>query len=433
MARVSLILPTTPKVPLSPGRATSFQRSLEEAGHEVEVVVVTARGTGIAEGTDASWRWVETNEPGLAAAAIAGLREAEGEVLVVLDPAMGYAPGDVSRVVEPLARGEADLAVASRFVSGKGWVPKLGRGPVRTLAGLVARPLTGTTDPLSGLVGLTRSLFFESAHSLRPVGTKFAVELLARADARWVEVPAQADWPPARRGVSVEYDDLRQIKRLADHRFGNYSRLIQFCVVGASGMVVDLSCYAFFQLVFGRTALATQVTPIMGGSLALTLSAFLAVAIALTWNFSLNRRLTFSYARRGSILRQFITYAISNAIGIIVSLALRLTLPRYFAFFNAHKLAAAVVGIVTATGISFSMSRWVVFRPRTPADGPEPRSGRLDPPRPGPLGSQQSPVGAFDQGASGLLGSELGQAEPGAQGPESRLHDPLAQATAQPL
>ena len=38
-----------------------------------------------------------------------------------------------------------------------------------------------------------------------------------------------------------------------------------------------------------------------------------------TWNFSLNRRLTFSYARHLSIIRQFLTYAASNSIGIAVS------------------------------------------------------------------------------------------------------------------
>ncbi|MGD0040075.1 MAG: hypothetical protein ABSE84_06565, partial [Isosphaeraceae bacterium] len=44
-----------------------------------------------------------------------------------------------------------------------------------------------------------------------------------------------------------------------------------------------------------------------------------------------------------------------------VSLSLRLFLPQYVGFFARHKLVAAVVGIIVATGISFSMSRWVVF------------------------------------------------------------------------
>ena len=55
------------------------------------------------------------------------------------------------------------------------------------------------------------------------------------------------------------------------------------------------------------------------------------------------------------------TYALGNALGIAVSMSLRLFLPVNFGFFDRHRLAAAVVGIIVATGISFSMSRWVVF------------------------------------------------------------------------
>ena len=81
----------------------------------------------------------------------------------------------------------------------------------------------------------------------------------------------------------------------------------------------------------------------------------------MVWNFTLNRRLTFNDSRGGSIPRQFLTYALGNALGIAVSLSLRLFLPQHSGFFTRHRLAAAVVGIIVATGISFSMSRWVVF------------------------------------------------------------------------
>ena len=47
-------------------------------------------------------------------------------------------------------------------------------------------------------------------------------------------------------------NDIRQLKRVLDQRFGTFSRLVQFCMVGASGMVVDLSFYALFQMLFAR-------------------------------------------------------------------------------------------------------------------------------------------------------------------------------------
>jgi dolichol-phosphate mannosyltransferase len=223
------------------------------------------------------------------------------------------------------------------------------------------RPLTGISDPSSGLVAVTRSSYQARDRHPAPLGSRFVLELLVGAVGRRVEVPLTS---AARVRRLVLYpNDLRLIKRLADDRYGNLSRLFQFCAVGASGMVVDLSCYALFQLLFSRTGLARMKTPLLGSaqSLDLAVAGALAIAIALVWNFSLNRRLTFNDARRGSILRQFLTYVLGNALGIALSFSVRLILPSRIGFFQRHKLAAAVVGIVAATGISFSMSRWVVF------------------------------------------------------------------------
>jgi putative flippase GtrA len=256
---------------------------------------------------------------------------------------------------------------------------------------------------MSGLIALKRDAFARSCGALRPVGTKFAVELVARIGGPWVEVPVHAGRPAD--GAALQFDDLRQFKRLIDHRFGNYSRLVQFCIVGASGAVVDLSSYAAFQWLLNRTWLAQRTTPLFHNTLALTVSAVLAVWLALSWNFSLNRRLTFSYARQGSLLRQYVNYAVGNLLAIFVSLCMRLLLPRYSAFFNAHKLAAAVVGIVTATGISFTLSRWWVFRHHHrdgQADGGAPPLGPLDAVPPGALGQEQGAVGATEQARTAL-------------------------------
>jgi dolichol-phosphate mannosyltransferase len=104
----------------------------------------------------------------------------------------------------------------------------------------------------------------------------------------------------------------------------------------------------------------------------------LSIGAAMTWNFALNRRLTFNDTRHGSIVRQYLTYAVGNALGIAVSLTLRLYLPSRFEVFARHRLAAAVVGIVVATGISFSMSRWIVFRRKPTPGGPEGASSAAD-------------------------------------------------------
>lgn len=336
MARVSLVVPVAPGARPPAEALEGFCQILERQGHAVELIV--------SDGGD-----------GLAASAVSGLREAGGDVLVVLDPERGHAPEGLARVVAVVARGEAD--VAAGLLEGRARNPL-----VRTGIRVLARPLLGVSDPATGLIALSRHAARAASDDFRPIGHRFALELLARVEGRRRDVSVPA-LPAAGRGAPrFALNDLRHLKRLADDRFGNISRLVQFCVVGASGMVVDLTCYALFQLVFSRTALAHLRAPLIGGALDLAVAGALAIAVALVWNFSLNRRLTFSYARQGSVARQLLTYALSNALGIGLSLTLRLFLPLHVGFFQRHRLAAAVVGIVTATGISFSMSRWVVFR-----------------------------------------------------------------------
>jgi dolichol-phosphate mannosyltransferase len=372
MPRVSLIMPLAPEAPDPASLVPPLRAALEDAGHEVDVLVVSETGRAAESQSDALWRAWRAASPGSAAAAVEGLTRAEGEILLVLDPTMGYAPGDLARVVEPLARGEADLAVASRAAVGPDHAkPRL----LRALAGWIARPMTGTSDPISGLIGLTRDLRDEAGDAFRAVGTKFSFELLAKLGGRWVDVPVRTGVPTRFR--RPEFDDIRHLKRLSDHRFGNLSHLVQFCVVGGSGMIVDLTCYFIFQWVFNQTSLVHYRVPPTKISLALAVARGLAIAVALCWNFSLNRRLTFSYARQGSIARQFLTYLLGNALSVALSMGLSLGLPRKVPFFDAHKLAAAVVGIVVATGVSFAMSRWVVFRHRAHPHSPR-RTRRPD-------------------------------------------------------
>jgi dolichol-phosphate mannosyltransferase len=275
----------------------------------------------------------------------------------VIDGCRPYHAVDLPRIVEPLLNGQAELVVADSGLTG--W---------RGLAAMALRPISGSADPFSGLIAINHEAFERVQGTFKPVGRRFAFEILARVKGPRADLAVEAE--RSVRFPALRLDDLRHIKRIADDRLGNVSRLLQFCVVGASGMVVDLSFYALFQWIFGRTWMADQSTRL--GPLSLACAAALSIGLALTWNFTLNRYLTFSYAKKGSLARQFVTYVLSNALGIALSFTLRLTLPRQVAFFAKHRLAAALVGIVAATGISFSMSRWLVFRPNKPPIEPNP-------------------------------------------------------------
>jgi dolichol-phosphate mannosyltransferase len=283
---------------------------------------------------------------------------ASNELLVVLDPHRAYTPQAIVEVIEGLLISDADFAIAvPRRDRHRSWWRTL----ARRCLGAVSQLTLGTSDVFSGLIAIRPGRLRAATNLHHARGSRLVLDLLA--------------WPTtAHRDVSVEirpddrlhvrplrFDDIRQFKRLLDHRFGTMSRLVQFCMVGASGMVVDLTLYALLQLLFARFWSLPPGSPASGFSWPLATAGALAIFTAMVWNFTLNRRLTFNDSRGGSIPRQFLTYALGNALGIAVSLSLRLFLPQYFGFFARHRLAAAVVGIIVATGISFSMSRWVVF------------------------------------------------------------------------
>jgi dolichol-phosphate mannosyltransferase len=361
MARVSLVLVLDRGAPPTDEQMRTGREALQRAGHQVEVLIASGRGVVVPEWTDGHpARPTPAGDRGRVAAAVHGLQQAEGDWLVVADPRGGYTGADYVRLVEALERDRPALAIGSRRADGKGLAPP---SWVSSRLGSLLGRFLGTSDPLSSLVGLSRESLTAAAADFRAIGSHFAPELLSRVKGRRLDVPARPRGP--RVWVWADFDDIRHLKRLADDRFGNVSRLLQFCLVGASGMVIDLSFYALFQWAFRHSGLAGRTVPVLG-SLDLAAAAVLAVGLALVWNFSLNRRLTFNDARGGSVFRQFLAYALSNALAVTFNLTLRLGLPRYIGFFDRHRLVAAVVGVVLATGLSFSMSRWLVFRRGTP-------------------------------------------------------------------
>jgi dolichol-phosphate mannosyltransferase len=135
---------------------------------------------------------------------------------------------------------------------------------------------------------------------------------------------------------------IQHLRRLYIHKYGTWSHLAQFLVVGFSGLLVNLVAVALL--------------------LRLQMSERRAVAIAImlsmTWNFALNRRFSFSYARHQSIARQFIGFVAACALGAIVNYATTLAL------WDAlrYKQLAVCVGVLAGSLFNFVASRFVIFR-----------------------------------------------------------------------
>jgi dolichol-phosphate mannosyltransferase len=356
MLRISLIIPPSrSNLPLDID-IESYRHALEEQVSlaSVEVILSGEADDRLRSTSANSSVAVPSHSKSDLECVRAAMRVATGDIIVVLDPSRRYAPEALGQVVHALRHARADLAIG---------VPARSRHWLYCRAGLgmLGQAALGSRDIFSGLMAIRRGSWSAVVADRSTRGSRLALDLLAGPYKTRIDVPVTTQADDRIRLGSIRIDDLRQLKRVLDHRFGTISRLVQFCLVGASGMVVDLSLYALFQLLFARFWSLPSGASVSSFSWPLATAGALSILVALVWNFTLNRRLTFNDARRGSILRQFVTYALGNALGIAVSLSLRLYLPLHVGFFARHRLAAAVVGIVVATGISFSMSRWVVF------------------------------------------------------------------------
>jgi glycosyltransferase involved in cell wall biosynthesis len=128
---------------------------------------------------------------GKGAALAAGLAVASGDTLLLLDADLGATASQASLLLEPIARGDADLTIATfPRVAGRGGgvglVVRLARWGIRRETGRVMEA------PLSGQRAMRREVFERVTPLPAGFGIEVAMTIAAlRAGYRVVEVPTQ--------------------------------------------------------------------------------------------------------------------------------------------------------------------------------------------------------------------------------------------------
>lgn len=298
---------------------------------------------------------VRQNERGLSSAVIAGMRAAEGDVLLCMDADLSHPPEDVPRLfrqVDMTPNGRsADFVIGSRYASGgsteTGW--GLGRWLNSKVATWMARPLVSVRDPMAGFFALPREAFLRAADRLDPIGYKIGLELLVKTNASTViEVPIEFRnrlHGESKLSLREQLDYLRHLARLYRFRFPRLVRFLSFGLVGSIGAFVDLLIFVFL--------LKSGLSPLP--------AAMFAIWGAMTCNFELNRRLTYSDGGR-SWGQAYLSFCLSCLVGAGVNTSVRVALMSSTNWFNEHAWGAALLGILLGLVFNFSLCERFVFR-----------------------------------------------------------------------
>jgi dolichol-phosphate mannosyltransferase len=371
--RFSLVIPTYNEAGNLPVLIDQLEGLLDPVlGDSYEIIVVDD------DSPDRTWevaaRLAETHpkvrvmrrqdQRGLSTAVVRGWQVARGEVLGVMDADLQH-PADINlALLGEIDRG-AELATASRHVEGGGvsdWSLTrrlLSRGA--QLLGLLVLPevLGRLTDPMSGYFMLRRSKL--AGVKLDPLGYKILIEVVARCKPAWIgEVgyvfrERTAGESKVTSGLYAQY--LLHLLKLRLATLGD-SAFFKFCVVGASGVLVDMG---LLYVLSDPSMLA----------LGLTRSKILAAETAIASNFMLNDLWTFRQAALGqpglrARFRRFLGFNAICSAGLLLNVLLLNVL---FNYGHLNRYLANAVAIVAVTGWNYWLNRKMNWAPvRVPAE-----------------------------------------------------------------
>ena len=364
--RLSLVVPTRNEAATLPAFVEAATAVLDRAlPGAYELIVVDD------DSPDGTWRTAldlagrfpalrvlrRTQERGLATAVVRGWQIGRGDVLGAIDADLQHPPEVCARLWEEIAAG-AELAVASRHVPGGGVRDWALRRRVLSRAaqvlGLVLLPgvLARVSDPMSGFFFIRRSALDDI--ELKPAGYKILIEVMSRGRARWVSevgyVFRERAVGASKATARVYVDYLVQLARLrCDTLLA--SRFVRFCVVGLSGVAIDM----------GLLWLLSDPSTLGWG---LTRSKLIAAESAIVNNFVWNDAWTFrdlipEQRTLSAALRRLLKWNGICLAGLVLNVVL---LNLQFNLLGMNRYLANAVAIVAVTGWNFLVSRALAWR-----------------------------------------------------------------------
>jgi dolichol-phosphate mannosyltransferase len=362
---VSIVLPTYNESESLPVIIPKIVDVLTRANIKGEVIVVDDNSP---DGTaDVGNRLAEQypvrvhkrlTERGLATAVIKGFDMSEASVCVVMDADGSHPVSVLPQMVSLILNDEADIVVGSRHVEGGGsdnW-PLFARFKSK-FAAAFARGVTRMTDPTTGFMAVRRELLPNM--DLDPIGWKIVLEVVVKAGpVRLKEVPiifSDREYGQSKQSLSVLGEYLKHCYKLYRFRYPSLIEFIKFCIVGFSGLFVDLGVVSALKFSFG---LDTRLCAIGGFS------------VAVSTNYLFNRFWTFQSLRNAPWLVSYLKFVAASLLGLGVRV---LTIHALILFADIDRgygyLITNFFGIVAATFVNFVGAKFFAFRPEKVAFG----------------------------------------------------------------
>lgn len=226
---------------------------------------------------------------GLAGALLEGMLASQARYVAALDADLQHDESLLVTMVERLRQGDVDLVVASRYMEGNATAGfDQHRARASRWSSAIARRFLGVelTDPMSGFFMIRRDLVEELAPSLSSQGFKLLLDIVATARGRIRVVELPYVFRARQHGLSKL--DTRVILDFAALVIAKLTgdavslRFLLFCAVGLTGVVVHMAVLAL---------------ALDAAELRFSAAQAVATVAAITWNFVLNNRLTYSDQR----------------------------------------------------------------------------------------------------------------------------------------
>jgi dolichol-phosphate mannosyltransferase len=299
---------------------------------------------------------------GLSSAILAGVHEATGEIVVVMDSDLSHPAHTIPKMLEEIKQSKCDIVVASRYIKGgaiSGWPFK--RKLMSKGATKIAKYSLGikVKDPMSGFFAFRRHII----HGIKfdSIGYKMLLEMLVKVKgARIKEIPytfTNRCAGASKLDSEVVFDYIRAVWRL--YRYGRaapserrtsvrfFSKAGRFYTVGASGLLIN------YLVSFILTTLFQEIWYLH--------AAIVGITFSITSNFILNKIWTFEdmdFVARKTLL-QYGMFAGFSSFGALVQLGMMYALVEYQ---GVGKEIALVLAVGAASIGNFLLNKKWTFK-----------------------------------------------------------------------